>query len=64
MKNTKIDTFKRKRKTKQRLLLKKGFVNREMSTFQVMTVDMLGKDPLDVWPPEISILQKMIVLWL
>ena len=27
---------------------KKGFVNREMSAFQVMTVDMLGKDPLDV----------------
>ena len=44
MKNTKIDTFKRKRKTNKRLLLKKGFVNREMSTFQVMTVDMLGKD--------------------
>ena len=48
-----------------KICLKKGFLNREMSAFRVMTVDMLSKDPLDVWPPEISILQKMIVvLWL
>ena len=27
-----------------KICLKKGFLNREMSAFQVMTVDMLGKE--------------------